>query len=62
MRNIYHTGDEIEYRGYILKMADDHIEVYDKDGNYLKQSTFRTHGSLSDMKSYIDNLIKRYGK
>ena len=61
MKKTYHTGDTIEYRGYTFKMEEDYISVYDKYGNYLKQSCSRSHGTLSDLKMYVDKIIKKYG-
>jgi len=53
---------EIEYRGYIIKRDSNNVRVYDKKGNFLKQTAFSSKGSVTDMKVYIDNLIKRYGQ
>ena len=53
---------EIEYRGYIIKRDSSNVKVYDKQGNFLKQTAFSSKGAVTDMKIYIDNLIKRYGQ
>ncbi len=53
---------EIEYRGYTIKRDSNNVRVYDKKGNFLKQTAFSSKGSVTDMKVYIDNLIKRYGQ
>ena len=54
--------NEIEYRGYFIKKDSDNVRVYDKKGNFLKQTAFSSKGAVTDMKVYIDNLIKRFGE
>lgn len=51
-------NQELEYRGYIIKPTPNSYEVYDKRGNYLKQTPFKSHGALTDCKHYIDKIIK----
>ncbi len=59
MKRVYHIGDVVNYRGYEFRILRYCIEVYDKYGNFLKRSTFRDRGSISEMKYYVDSLIKR---
>ena len=53
-------NQELEYRGYIIKSTANNYEIYDKRGNYLKQSITKSHGSLTDCKHYIDKIIKEF--
>lgn len=56
------SGKDFEYRGYCVKnnKKDGYLYVYDKNGNYAFRVDNFGHGSVTDAKSQIDYLIKRY--
>ena len=58
-----YMGSDVEYRGYYIKnnKKDGFLEVYDKNGNYLFRQHNFNHGSFTDVKLKIDEMVKRYG-
>lgn len=57
-------GDELEYRGCIIKnnKLEKCLYIYDSKGNYLCKVDNYNHGSISSAKDSVDILINRYGQ
>lgn len=58
----YWGGNDFEYRGYNVKnnKKDGYLEVYDKNNNYVFRVGSFGNGCITEVKSRIDSLIRKY--